>query len=132
VQPVHLAHGFVEDGGDDASVGMGWRPNKAPLQAKAADEALAFLVEHKLQPEPGVVGRAAAEAIVGVLLFLYLVTVNSFVPGHETKMKQTRSRCKWEDAILLFASRHSLFAEALAGLAVPASCLSEERRTKSE
>src|ERR1019366_8939314 len=98
VQLVYLAHGFVEDGGDDASVSMGWGPDKAPLQAKAAEEALAFLVEHKLQPESGFVGRAATEAIVSELLFLYLVTMNFLVPGHGTKMKQSRSRCKWEEA----------------------------------
>src|ERR1019366_9564815 len=98
VQLVYLAHGFVEDGGDDASVGMGWRPDKAPLQTKAAEEALALLVEHKLQPESGCVGGTATEAIVGLLLFLYLVTMNFLVPGHVHKMKQTRSGCKCEDA----------------------------------
>src|ERR1035437_873174 len=98
VQLVYLAHGFVEDGGDDASVGMGRGPDKAPLQAKAAEEALAFLVEHKLQPESGLVGGTATEAIVSELLSLYLVTMNFLVPGHVHKMKQTRSGCKWEDA----------------------------------
>src|ERR1019366_9349126 len=90
--------GLVKNGGDDAAVGVRRRPHKAPLQTEAADKALALLVEHKLQPEARLVGRAASEAIIGVLLFLYLVTVNSFVPGHGTKMKQSRSRCKWEDA----------------------------------
>jgi hypothetical protein len=74
------------------------RPNETPLQAKAADEALALLVENKLQPESGLVGRTAAEAIVRELLFLYLVTMNFLVPGHVHKMKQSRSRCKCEDA----------------------------------
>ena len=83
---------------DDASMGMGWRPDETPLKAKAAEEALAFLVENKLQPESGFVGRAATEAIIGELLFLYLVTMNFLVPGHVHKMKQTRSGCKCEDA----------------------------------
>ena len=64
-----------------------------------------LLVENKLQPQTGFVGGAATEAIVGELLFLYLVTRNSFVPGHGTKMEQSRSGCKWETAF-----RDSLFA----------------------
>src|ERR1035437_3452417 len=123
VQLVHLAHGFVEDGGDDASVGMGWRPDEAPLQAKAADEALALLVENKLQSESGCVGGTATEAIVGVLLFLYLVTVNFSVPGHVHKMKQSRSGCKWEDAF-----RHSL--RRWHGVATDCLAKSEKRRAK--
>src|ERR1019366_452097 len=104
---------------------MGWRPDKAPLQAKAAEEALALLVEHKLQPESGFVDGAATEAIVGVLLFLYLVTVNFFVPGHVHKMKQSRSGCKWEDAF-----RFSPFAEEMAPCRHGLSC--EEPNAKSE
>ena len=63
------------------------RTNKPPLQTEAADETLLLLVEYKLQPESGFVTRTATEAVVGDLLFLYLVTVNSLVPGHVVSMK---------------------------------------------
>src|SRR5271157_1291142 len=86
VQLIDLPHGFVKNGGDDPAVGVRRWADKAPLQTKAADEALVLLVENKLQPESGFVGGAATKTVVGELLFLYLVTMNSFVPGHVVKM----------------------------------------------
>ena len=77
MQLVDLAHGLVKDGGDDATMGVRRRPDKTPLQTKVADKALAFLVERKLQPQAGFVAGTATKAIVGELLFLYLVTMNS-------------------------------------------------------
>ncbi len=63
------------------------RADEALLQLEMADKALVLLVEDELQPQPGLVGGAATEAVVGDLLLLDLVTMNSFVLGHGTKMK---------------------------------------------
>src|SRR5271157_4537014 len=109
VQLIDLPHGFVKNGGDDSAVSVRRRTNEAPLQAEAADEALALLVENKLQPESGFVGGAATKTVVGELLFLYLVTMNSFVPGHVVKMNESGWKCKET----LFAVRDSLFADPL-------------------
>src|SRR5271167_2269890 len=89
MQLADLPHGLIENSGDDPAMGVRRRTNKAPRQTKAADEALALLVENKLQPESGVVGGTATEAIVGELLFLELVTVDSLVPGHVVRMRQS-------------------------------------------
>ncbi len=52
-QHVHLAHGFVEDGGDDAAVGVSGRAGVALAESEAADEAIALFV----------VGEAQAHAV---------------------------------------------------------------------
>src|SRR5271165_1154714 len=75
-------------------MGVRRRANKAALQTESADEALLLLVEHKLQPETSFVGGPTTKAIVGELLFLHLMTVNSFVPGHVVKMNETLWKCK--------------------------------------
>ena len=85
---------------------MRGRTNESPLQPESANEALVFLVEYKLQPETGFVGGTTTKAIVGKRLFLYLMTMNSFVPGHVVKMNETLWKCK--DG--LFAVRSSPFA----------------------
>ena len=81
-------------------MGVRRRANKPPLQPESADETLLLLVEHKLQPESGLVARTATEAMVGDLLFLYLVTVNSLVPGqcnqHEAQLRGDASRKSME------------------------------------
>jgi hypothetical protein len=64
-QLVYLAHGFVEDGGDDAAMAVSGRPGVALAEAEAADEAVAFLVIGETQLHAvGVVG-AADEAAIG-------------------------------------------------------------------
>src|ERR1700722_5849001 len=89
VQLVHLAHGFIKDGGDDAAVRVRRRSDKTPLQTKTADKALTFLVENKLQLQSGLIARAATKAMVGELLRLYLVAGNSFVTEHVLRMRQS-------------------------------------------
>ncbi len=88
MQLAHLAHGFVEYGGDDAAVGVGRRPDKAALQPEATNEALALLIEDELQAEPGFVAGAATEAVIGELLLFYRVTMNAFVARHVVKMNE--------------------------------------------
>src|SRR5271157_6510556 len=85
------------------------RPDEAALQAEAADETLAFLVEHKLQAQSGVVGGPATEAIVGELLLLDLVTVNSLVACHVLKMNERW----WKTQVQVCAVRLSPFASLL-------------------
>src|SRR5271157_3289535 len=109
MQLADLPHGLIENSGDDPAVSVRRRTNEAPLQTKAADEALVFLVENELQPETGFVGGTATKAIVGELLFPDLVTMNSFVPGHVVKMNESEWKCKRT----LFAVRDSLFADPL-------------------
>jgi hypothetical protein len=53
-----------------------------------ADEALALLVQNKLQPQSGFVAGTATEAVVGDLLLFYFMTVDAFVLGHVPKMEQ--------------------------------------------
>ena len=49
VKLVHLAHGVVEDGGDDAAVAVSGRSGVALAEAEFADEDLAFFVEGEFQ-----------------------------------------------------------------------------------
>lgn len=89
VQLVYLAHCLVKDGGDDAPMGVRRRANKAPLQTKATDKALLRFVEDEFQPQSGFAVRTATKAPVGELLLLYLMTMNSLMPGHGVSMKQS-------------------------------------------
>jgi len=61
---VYLAHGVVEDGGDDAAVAVAGRAGVALAQTELADEGLAGFVEG--EPEAHAVGivLAAGEAVI--------------------------------------------------------------------
>jgi len=61
---VDLAHGVVEDAGDDAAVAMAGRSGVALAEAEAADEGLAFFVEDELEAHAVRVVHAADEAVV--------------------------------------------------------------------
>ncbi len=61
---VYLAHGFVEDGGDDASMNMAGRAGVALAQPKAADEAVALFVVRELETHAFRVVFAASETEV--------------------------------------------------------------------
>src|ERR1039458_2787036 len=63
-QFVHLAHGFVEDGRDNAAVAVSRRSGVAPAQAEAADETIAVFVVGEAQPHAVGVVLAAGEAVV--------------------------------------------------------------------
>lgn len=61
---VHLAHGFIQDGGDDASVYVAGRPFETARHAEVARHtAVCIFAEAQAQSVP--VGRGTAEAIVG-------------------------------------------------------------------
>ena len=64
VELVHLAHGVVEDGGDDASVAVSGRASVAFAEAELADEGLALFVENELQVHAIGIVLAASEAVV--------------------------------------------------------------------
>src|ERR1017187_2925192 len=63
-QFVHLAHGFVEDGRDNAAVAVSRRSGVAPAQVEAADETIAVFVVGEAQPHAIGVVLAAGEAAV--------------------------------------------------------------------
>ncbi len=60
-QLVGLAHGLIENGGDDASVGVAGRPDKAGVEFEFADIALAAGAESEAQMQPIGIGRTAAK-----------------------------------------------------------------------
>ena len=64
-QLVDFAHGFIENGGDDAAVSVSRRPLIAARQAKAAPGAALGFVEIKFEVHALRIGRAAGKAAVG-------------------------------------------------------------------
>ena len=60
---VGFAHGFVEEGGDDAAVGVAGRPGEAASEAGMADD-VAGVVDEEAEAEAGGVCESAAEAVV--------------------------------------------------------------------
>ena len=61
---VDLAHGVVEDAGDNAAVAVAGRSGVALAQAEAADEGLAFFVEDEFEAHAFRVALSADEAVV--------------------------------------------------------------------
>jgi hypothetical protein len=76
VEFVYLAHGVVEDGGDDAAVAVAGRSGVALAEAEAADESLAGFVEREFQAHAFGVVHAADEAVV--FLHLHVAGVVAF------------------------------------------------------
>ena len=64
VELVYLAHGVVEDAGDDAAVAVAWGSGVALAEAEAADEGLAGFVEREFQAHAFGIVHAADEAVV--------------------------------------------------------------------
>ncbi len=73
MQLVYLAHGVVEDAGDDAAVAVAGRTGVAAAEAEFADEGLALFVKDELEAHAIGVVHAADEAIV--LLHLHVAGV---------------------------------------------------------
>src|SRR5712692_4315367 len=63
-QPVYLAHGLIENSGDDASMRVSGRSGVALAQPKTADEAVAIFVITKLQAHALGIVFAAGKAII--------------------------------------------------------------------
>jgi hypothetical protein len=61
---IYLAHGVVEDAGDDAAVAMAGRSGIALAEAEAADKGLAGFVEGELETHAAGIVHAADKAIV--------------------------------------------------------------------
>lgn len=87
-QLVYFAHGFVEDGGNDAAVRVSWRPRVALGQLEIADRLAVLLVKEELQAHAGRVVLAAGEAVIlrGLGMRVDGVSVGWFAAGH----KETR------------------------------------------
>ena len=81
VQLVDLAHGVVEDGGDDAAVAVAGRSGVAFAQAEFADEGLALFVEGEFEAHAVGIVRAAGEAVV-LLQFEVAGVVAVDLAGH--------------------------------------------------
>jgi hypothetical protein len=64
VKLVDLAHGVVEDAGDDAAVAVAGRSGVAFAEAEVADEGLAFFVEDEFEAHAVGIVLAADEAVV--------------------------------------------------------------------
>ena len=63
-QFVHLAHGFIEDGRNDAAVAVAGRSGEALAQTKTADEAVAAFVVGEAEPHALGIVFSAGEAVV--------------------------------------------------------------------
>lgn len=87
-QLVYLAHGFVEDGGNDAAVRVSGRAGVTLGQLEIADRLAAFLVEVKLEAHAGEVVLAAGEAMILRRFGMRVdgVSMSWFAAGH----KETR------------------------------------------
>ena len=65
-QLVHLAHGLIEDGGNNASVRVSRRPLKAQRQPKAAPGSAARVIEPELHAHAlGIVWTASETMVLG-------------------------------------------------------------------
>ena len=64
VEFVDLAHGVVEDAGDDATVAVARRSSVALAEAEAADEGLAGFIEDEFEAHAFGIVHAADEAVV--------------------------------------------------------------------
>jgi hypothetical protein len=73
MQLVDLAHGVVEDAGDDAAVAVAGRSGVATAEAEAAHEGLALFVKDELEAHAIGIVHAADEAVV--LLHLHVAGV---------------------------------------------------------
>ncbi len=60
---IGLAHGFVEEGGNDASMGVTWRTGETGSEAETADDVLVGVGEEAKAQARGVV-ESAAEAVI--------------------------------------------------------------------
>lgn len=106
-QLVHFAHGFVEEGGDDAAVAVAGRSGVALAQAKAANESLARFIEGELQAHPVRIIQAAGEAEVLLQLDVTgVVAVGVRLSGHGSDFNLRAVLAFAEDTVnpnLLFA-----------------------------
>jgi hypothetical protein len=91
MQLVYLAHGIVEDGGDDAAVAVAGRSGVTLAQAKAADEGLAIFIEDELEAHAVGIVHAADEAVV-LLHFDVAGVVTLGLAGHGIDFNLRKAR----------------------------------------
>ena len=63
-QFIHLAHGLVENGRDNAAVAVSWRAGIALAQTKTADEAIALFVVGEAQEHAFGIVLSAGKAVI--------------------------------------------------------------------
>jgi len=86
---VDLAHGVVEDAGDNAAVTVAGRSGVALAEAEVADEGLAFFVENEFEAHAVGIVHAADEAVV--FLHLHVAGVVALrLGGHEGILMDAR------------------------------------------
>ncbi len=86
-QLVHFAHGLIENGGDDAAMAVSRRSGVALIQAEAANEHPALLVEGKFQMHAGRIVRPAGKAFVlRQAKSADIVTAAVRFPGHRQEI----------------------------------------------
>src|ERR1017187_2124405 len=108
-QLADLAHGFVEDSGDDAAMRVRRWPFKAIGQREVTDKAKTRLVEVKLQLQTAVVVGAATETHVAINVLLDLMSGNWFVRRHEIRMNHPAAETQVRGGFLVNGlSRHQL------------------------
>src|SRR5215472_3821263 len=81
---VHLAHGFIQDRGDDSTMSMSWRSLVAAGELELADSLARRLVEKKLQLHACRVIFAADKTSVPARFHRWVrsVSVRNFILGH--------------------------------------------------
>jgi hypothetical protein len=99
VKLVYLAHGVVEDTGDDAAVAVAGRSGVALAQAEAADESLAGFVEDELEAHAFGIVHAADEAVV-LLHFDVAGVVALGLRWHGMILTCGSSLGRWNDGML--------------------------------
>jgi len=90
VQLADLAHGVVEDAGDDAAVAVAGRSGIALAEAEAADESLALFVEDEFEAHAVGIIHAADEAVILLQLHVAsIVAVNLGLRWHGGILRDT-------------------------------------------
>ena len=81
---IHLAHGFIQDGGDDSTMRVSRRPGEAARKFEMADSLARIFVQRELEPHTLRIVMAAAETMVLARLGLTVdcVAVREFVVRH--------------------------------------------------
>jgi hypothetical protein len=113
---VHFAHGFIQDGGNNAAMGMAWRPGVSARKLEMADGLARLFVQRELQFHALRIVMSATKAMVlaGLRFALDRVAVCDF------------AFCHWDREEILTSAKVTLllphdqlrYALALGGLVI--------------
>src|SRR3974390_3097064 len=93
-QLADLAHGLVEDGGDDASMRVHRRPLEAPRQHEVTDKTVVLFVQMELEVQAVLVFRATSETIIAVNVLFDFVSWDGLGAAHVFKDMPSAVRCQ--------------------------------------